>query len=123
MLNYDPDPELIAEELDDHGRPGARLAEGDPAVLAQGELLALQQQLGVALEGDVGAVGAVVLEDELVAAALHGAVPARGHVIVDHQAAARLAADHHRGAVAPAPHPAAPGQPAAPVAGRPGRDA
>src|SRR5881392_372193 len=44
----------------------SRLAEGDPAVGAQGELLPPQHDLLVALDGDEGAVRAVVGEDEFV---------------------------------------------------------
>src|SRR6266568_9388592 len=75
----------VDEKLDHLLRAGARLAAGDPAVLAQRELLALQQLLGVAFEGDVGAVGAVVLEHPLVLAPLDGAVAPRGHVVGDRE--------------------------------------
>src|SRR5207237_7678595 len=89
----DPFSLVVAEELGDYDRRGARLAEGDPAVLAQGDLVALDEQLGVAFDGDVGAVGAVVLEHELVLAVLDGAVLARGHVVFDDQAGRGIAAD------------------------------
>src|SRR5678815_3978000 len=54
----------LAEEFDDVRRGGPRLPERDPAVAAQGEFLAPQDDLLVALDGDEGAVGAVVGEDE-----------------------------------------------------------
>jgi hypothetical protein len=52
-------------------RPHARLAEREPAVPAQLEILAAQQDLGVAIFGDVGAVGAVVDQDEALSAVLN----------------------------------------------------
>src|SRR5207302_11505417 len=60
----------FAEKFDHVARGGARLAEGDPAMGAQGELLPAQHDLLVALDGDEGAVGAVVGEDEFVEASL-----------------------------------------------------
>src|SRR5207245_1288888 len=75
----------FAEELDYVGGGGARLAEGDPAVPAQRELLAAKHDLLVALDGDEGAVRAVVGEDELVEAPLDLAVRARGHALLDHE--------------------------------------
>jgi hypothetical protein len=62
---------LVAEVFDDLRRPYARLAEGEPAVAAQLEILGAQQDLGVALFGDVGAVGAVVDQDEALSAVLN----------------------------------------------------
>src|SRR3954467_10501675 len=93
---------LIDEKLDHLFRTAARHAAGDPAVLAQRQLLALQEELRVALERHEGAVGAVVLEDPLVRAALDGAMPARGHVVEDAQAALRVAPHVDRVVVAPA---------------------
>src|SRR5439155_13619685 len=51
---------LLAEKLDHLPRVRARLAERDPAVLSQLELFALQHHLQLALDGDEGAVRAVV---------------------------------------------------------------
>src|SRR3954466_7200936 len=92
----------VDEELDHFLRSVARLAAGDPAVLAQGDLLAPQLKLGVALERDEGAVGAVVLEQPLALAPLDRAVAARGHVVADRDAAVGVAADVHRVVVAAA---------------------
>src|SRR5687767_12314303 len=75
-------PRLFAEELDDVARAGARLTEGDPAVPAQREFLAPQDNLLVALDGDEGAVRAVVGEDELVEATLDLAVRTRSHALL-----------------------------------------
>src|SRR5438045_9404096 len=90
-------PTLLAEKLDHIGRGGARLAEGDPAVTAQSEFLAAQDDLAVALDGDVGAVGAVVAEDELVEPTLDLAVRARRHALADHHIRGRIAAKRDRG--------------------------
>src|SRR5207247_8750630 len=92
----------VPELLDALAGARARLAEGDPAVLAQRELLALQEHLAVALGRDVGAVGAVVLEHPFVLAPLDGAVLARSLLVGDHQAAALVAPDRDRVVVAPA---------------------
>src|SRR5687768_18340394 len=78
-------PRLLAEEFDHVGRARARLTEGDPAVPAQREFLAPQDNLLVALDGDEGAVRAVIGEDELVQAALDLAVRTRSHALLHHQ--------------------------------------
>src|SRR5439155_21734692 len=82
----------FAEELEHVGGGGARLAEGDPAVPAQRELLAAKHDLLVALDGDEGAVRAVVGEDELVEAPLDLAVRARGHALLDDEVGRGIAA-------------------------------
>src|SRR6185369_17247978 len=83
---------LFAEIFGDGVGLGARLAEGDPAVLPDPDFLAPHQHLAAAFDGDVGAVGAAVGEHELVLAAFDGAVLARGAAARDHQAAGRVAA-------------------------------
>src|SRR5205807_2848554 len=93
----------FAEILDDFRRSGARLAEGDPAVLPEGELLPPQEQLGISLDRDISAVAAVVLQHELALASLDGAVLPRGVLVGDGQAAIGLAPDSDRLA-APPPH-------------------
>src|SRR3954463_6378992 len=80
----------------------ARVAAADPAVLPERQLLALQENFAVAIDGDEGAVGAVVLEHPLVLAALDGAVLARRLLVVDHEVAAFLAPQGDRIALAPA---------------------
>src|SRR5256885_10946832 len=82
---------LLAEKLDDLPRVPARLAERDPAVLSQLELLALQYHLQLALDGDEGAVRAVVPQHELVLAPLDSAMLPRGLVIGDHELAGLIA--------------------------------
>src|SRR5205807_9192302 len=94
---------LFAEILDDFRRAGARLAEADPAVLPESELLAPQEQFGVPLDRDKSAVAAVVLQHELALASLDGAVLPRGVLVGDRQAAIGLAPDSDRFA-APPPH-------------------
>src|SRR6185436_2850330 len=59
---------LGAEVLDDLVGAGARLAEGEPAVLAQREARLLQSHFGLAFFGDIGAVGAVIDQDEFAGA-------------------------------------------------------
>src|SRR5690348_2488841 len=90
-----PAPPSLAEELHDVGRRRPRLAEGDPAMPAQGELLPAQHDLLVALDGDERAVRAVVGEDELVEAALDLAVRARSHALADHEVGRLIAAERH----------------------------
>src|SRR3989454_2773040 len=94
---------LLAENLDNLPRVRARLAERDPAVLWQLELLALQYHLQLAVDGDEGAVRAVVPQHELVLAPLDSAMLSRGLVIDDHELASLIAPKHERFAAAP-PH-------------------
>src|SRR5256885_7530396 len=94
---------LLAEKLDNLPRVRARLAERDPAVLSQLELLALQYHLQLAVDGDEGAVRAVVPQHELVLAPLDSAMLSRGLVIDDHELASLIAPKHERFAAAP-PH-------------------
>src|SRR5437667_10027583 len=96
-------PRLLAEKLDDLPRVPARLAERDPAALSQLELLALQYHLQLALDGDEGAVRAVVPQHELVVAPREGAMLSRGLVIGDPELAGLIAPEHDRFAAAP-PH-------------------
>src|SRR5467141_1145282 len=96
-------PRLLAEELDNLPRVCARLAERDPAALSQLELLALQYHLQLAVDGDEGAVRAVVAQHELVLAPLDGAMLARSLVIGDHELAGLITPEHDRFAPAP-PH-------------------
>src|SRR6267378_2367316 len=96
-------PELLAEKLDNLPRVRARLAERDPAALSQLELLALQYHLQLAVDGDEGAVRAVVAQHELVLAPLDGAMLPRSLVIGDHELAGLIASEHDRFAAAP-PH-------------------
>jgi hypothetical protein len=63
-----------AEILRDFFRLCARLAEGDPSVLREHQLLALQQDLGTALGRDISSIRTLVGKDELVLAPLDGAV-------------------------------------------------
>src|SRR5256886_13677531 len=72
-----PCTRLLAENLDNLPRVPARLAERDPAVLSQLELLALQHHLQLAVDGDEGAVRAVVPQHELVLAPLDSAMLSR----------------------------------------------
>src|SRR5882672_2087945 len=94
---------LLAEELDNLPRGCARLAERDPAALSQLELLALQYHLQLAVDGDEGAVRAVVAQHELVLAPLDGAMLSRSLVIGDHELAGLIAPEQERFAAAP-PH-------------------
>src|SRR5258706_16252448 len=87
----------LAEEFDHVGRGRAGLAEGDPAVAAQGELFAPQHDLLVALDGDEGAVGAVVREDVFVEPTLDLAVRARSHALLDDEIGGRIAPKCNRG--------------------------
>src|SRR5881396_2222896 len=96
-------PWLLAEKLDPLPRVRARLAERDPAVLSELELLALQHHFQLALDGDEGAVRAVVPQHELVLAPLDGAMLSRSLVIGDHELAGLVAPEHDRFAAAP-PH-------------------
>src|SRR5438552_1160972 len=96
-------PRLLAEKLDNLPRVRARLAERDPAVLSQLELLALQHHLQLVVDGDEGAVRAVVPQHELVLAPLDGAMLSRGLVIGDHELAGLIAPEHDRFTAAP-PH-------------------
>src|SRR5439155_10061540 len=91
----------LAEVLDDVGGAGARLAERDPAVLAQRELLALQHDLRLVDDRDERPVRAVVAEQEPVLAPLDRAMLPRGLRVRHHEIAARVAPDQER--VAPAP--------------------
>src|SRR5467141_5225118 len=95
--------QLLAEKLDNLPRVRARLAERDPAVLSQLELLPLQHHLQLAFDGDKGAVRAVVPQHELVLAPLDGAMLTRSLVIVDHELAGLITPEHERFAAAP-PH-------------------
>jgi len=65
----DPDfrkPRFSVDEVrDDFRGLGARLAEREPAVPVQRHVLVLQQDLGVAVDGDESAVAAVVLSTSL----------------------------------------------------------
>src|SRR2546426_9413812 len=65
---------LLAEELDPLPRVRARLAERDPAVLSQLELLALPHHFQLAGGGDEGAVRAVGPQHEPVLGPLAGAI-------------------------------------------------
>src|SRR4030088_954726 len=96
-------PRLLAEELDNLPRVRARLAERDPVVLSQLELLPLQYLLQLAVDGDKGAVRAVVPQHELVLAPLDGAMLTRSLVIGDHELAGLITPEHDRFAAAP-PH-------------------
>src|SRR3954470_18014479 len=69
--------------FDDVGGLTPGVAAADPAAVPQRQLLALQENFAVAVDGDEGAVGAVVLEHPFVLAPLDGAVLARGLVVVD----------------------------------------
>src|SRR5436190_9768178 len=86
---------LLAEKLDPLPRVRARLAERDPAVLSQLELLALQYHLQLAVDGDEGAVRAVVSQHELVLAPLDGAMLSRSLVIGDHEASRQHRPEDH----------------------------
>src|SRR5260221_4601486 len=66
----------LAEEFDHVGRGRARLAEGDPALAAQGELFAPQHDLLVAFDRNEVAVAASVREDAFVEPTLDLAVRA-----------------------------------------------
>src|SRR4051812_35852215 len=77
---------VVAVELYRFPARRLRLSEGDPAALAQGDLVAMQRDLVLALHGHEGAVGALVGDHEVVVAPLDGAVVARGVLVVDHQA-------------------------------------
>src|SRR5436309_13880921 len=107
-------PRLLAEKLDDLPRVAARLAERDPAALPQLELLALQYHLQLAVDGDGGAVRAVVPQHELVLAPLDGAMLSRSLVIGDHELAGLIAPEHDRFAAAPPHDVLAPMHPAEP---------
>src|SRR2546430_17246310 len=97
-------PRLLAEKLDDLPRVPARLAERDPAALSQLELLALQYHLQLAVDGDEGAVRAVVPQHELVLAPLDGAMLSRSLVIGDHELAGLIPPEHDRFSAAPPRH-------------------
>src|SRR5690242_2363736 len=75
----------FAKEFDQLGGTRARVAQRDHAVVAQDRLLAAQDHLGVAVDRDVGAVGAAIDDGELALAPLDLAVGARGHAVRDHQ--------------------------------------
>src|SRR6267143_5756846 len=94
---------LLAEILDDLPRVRARLAERNPAVLSQLELLPLQDHFQLAIDGDKGAVRAVVPQHELVLAPLDSAMLPRSLVIGDHELAGVIAPKHDRFA-ATSPH-------------------
>src|SRR5262245_23839157 len=64
-------------ELDRLRGAGAGLADRDYAVLGQRRLLVVHHDLPAVGDGDVGAVAAVVAQDEVPAAMLDGAVLAR----------------------------------------------
>src|SRR6185503_4661154 len=105
--NSGSDPELAldrrraAEELDHVGGLRARGAEANPAALSQGELLALELDLVLAVDGDVGAVRAHVGNHEFVLAPLDGAMLARGVLVVHHEAAVLVAPDDQDFLLAP----------------------
>src|ERR1041385_8944382 len=65
-------------EFDRLGRARAGLADRDDAVLGQRHLLVVQGDLPAVGEGHVGAVAAVVAQDEIALAGLDRAVLARG---------------------------------------------
>jgi hypothetical protein len=69
------------------------VAEGDPAATAQDQLLASQLDLGLAFDRHVGAVRALVDEDELIAATFDTRVHPRGEPIGDHDVVLRIAAE------------------------------
>src|SRR5882762_293914 len=94
---------LLQEILDNLPRVRARLAERNPAVLSQLELLALQYNFQLALDGDEGAVRAVVSQHEFVLAPLDSAMLPRSLVIGDHELAGLIAPEHDRFAAA-SPH-------------------
>src|ERR1700704_4421610 len=96
-------PRLLAEELDNLPRVRARLTERNTAVLSQLELLPLQDNFQLAVDGDKGAVRAVVPQHELVLAPLDSAMLARSLVIGDYELAGVIAPKHDRFAAA-APH-------------------
>src|SRR5258707_396947 len=75
----------LAEELDQFGRVCSRQSESDPAMAAQRELLALEHDLLVTFNRDVGAVCAVIGEDELIHVAFDLAVHTRRPDILDDQ--------------------------------------
>src|SRR5260370_40319773 len=98
-----PCTRLLAEKLDNLPRVRARLAEREPAVLSQLELLPLQHHLQLAVDGDKGAFRAVVPQHALVLAPLDGAMLPRSLVIGDHELAGLITPAHDRSAAAP-PH-------------------
>src|SRR5882762_77524 len=87
---------LAAGELHHVRARVAHVAEADPAVPAQREVVSLEQDRLLVVDRDVGAVGAVVLHHELPAAQLDRAVLARSRAVGHHKAAAVLAPDHDR---------------------------
>src|SRR5437016_739994 len=92
---------LAARELHRPGGAAVRMAEGDPAVGREREPFAVQQDFVLALDGDVGAVGAVVQQEELVVARFQGAVLPRRQLVGDHQVAGLGPADHDARMVLP----------------------
>src|SRR5258706_1748100 len=87
----------LTEELDHVGRGSSRLAEGDPAMSAQRELLAAQNDLLIPLDGDEGAVRAVIGEEELVEPALVLAVCARCPALLDDEVGRSIATERDSG--------------------------
>jgi hypothetical protein len=75
------------------------VAEADAALAAQDDFLALEGELHLAFEGDVGAVGALVDQHELVAPPLDAGMGARSAAVVDDDVAGGIAAKRE-GAVA-----------------------
>src|SRR6267143_4594758 len=96
-------PWLLAEKLDNLPRVRARLAECDPAVLSQLEVLALQDHFQLAIDGDKGAVRAVVPQHEPVLAPLDRAMLPRSLVIGDHELAGLITPERDRFSAA-SPH-------------------
>src|SRR6266513_1185202 len=95
--------QLLAEILDNLPRIRARLAERNPAVLSQLELLAVQYHFQLVLDGDKGAVRAVVSQHELFLTPLDRAMLPRSLVIGDHELAGLITSKHDRVAAA-SPH-------------------
>src|SRR5882762_11061824 len=85
---------LAARKLHRLGGAAVRMAEGDPAVPREREPFAVQQDFVLALDGDVGAVGAVVQQEKFVVARFERAVQPRRQLVADHQVAVLLPADH-----------------------------
>src|SRR5262245_57192153 len=83
-------------ELDRLRGARARLADRDHTVLGQRQLLVVQDDLPAVAEGDVGAVAAVVAQDEVAAGVLDGAVLARGGQARQRDVALVRAAEHDR---------------------------
>src|SRR6266850_4417638 len=74
----------------------AHVAEADPAEPAQRQVLSLELHRLLVVDGDVGAVGAVILHHEPAAPQLDRAVLSRSRLVGHHQAAAVLAPDYDR---------------------------